>query len=526
MKKILTFFLSLTFAASLLAQTADDAITLAQQYREGTARTMAMGNAFTALGGDLGAVGINPASSGVMAFSQVTITPSLTMTRSSTSYLGNTTDARSTGLNLSNIGTVLTFDTGRYRGLVNYSFGFVYNKTNNFRSSMKASGTTDNSSMLSSIAAGLEGIPWMYIDLEKTSNPYTSTDAPWPGILAWNTYVLAPLSYLGGKYADVDDSYMASTENYDALRDELVIGGPLNQYFNRRTRGSNQEFAFNFGMNFSDFVYVGANLNLYTVSQITEEYYEEKAQNPAMFEDGFVSMDNSFWLRTSGAGANLKLGVIVTPFAGLRLGATITTPTRYSLTDEWDYTMNTAFNNGNKYTEQSPTGHWNYAVTTPMRWSVGAAYTFWDRGLISVDYEMTDYARTRLNTVRDYGSDNLYASENSDIATTYKNAGILRVGAEVRITDFLSLRGGFQQYASAVKGYDYHYAAWAPTRIYSAGIGFNISPMFSIDLAWQHQAAHSDQFQLYDNYSGYVSVPQGITTHNLHKAVCTLSFKF
>jgi hypothetical protein len=50
--------------------------------------------------------------------------------------------------------------------------------------------------------------------------------------------------------------------------------------------------------------------------------------------------------------------------------------------------------------------------------------------------------------------------------------------------------------------------------------------MFSIDVTWQHQAAHSDQFQLYDSYSGYVSVPQGITTHSLHKAVCTLSFKF
>ena len=519
MKKILTFFLSLTFAASLLAQTADDAVGIAQQFREGTARTMAMGGAFTALGGDLGAVGINPASSGVMGYSQVAITPSLTTARSTTSYLGNNLNASNTGVNLSNIGTVLTFNTGRYRGLVNFSFGFVYNKTNNFRSMMKVSGTTDNSSMLSSIAASLEGIPWMDIDLEKTANPYTSTNAPWLGILAWNTYVLAPLSYLGGKYADVDDSYMASTENYDAVRDELVIGGPLDQYFNRKTRGSNQEFAFNFGMNFSDNIYVGANLNLYTVSQITEEYYEEAAKNPSQFEDGFVSMDNSYWLRTSGAGASLKLGIIATPVAGLRLGATITTPTWYSLTDEWDYTMNTAFNNGNKYTEYSPTGNWDYALTTPMRWSVGAAYTFWDRGLISVDYEMTNYARTRLRPIKNYRYDDIFAQENADIASRFQNASILRVGAEVRVAPFLSLRGGFQDYASAVKGGTHRKA-------YSAGVGFNIGQMFTIDLAWMRLGKQSETFQLYDDYSAFVTVPSGLTTRYQDKVICTLAFKF
>ena len=87
MKKIITLFLSLTIAAGLFAQTADDALTIAQTFEEGTARTMAMGNAFTALGGDLGAIGINPASSGVFRCSQITFTPSLTTNRSTANYL-------------------------------------------------------------------------------------------------------------------------------------------------------------------------------------------------------------------------------------------------------------------------------------------------------------------------------------------------------------------------------------------------------------------------------------------------------
>ena len=519
MKKILTFFLSLTCAASLLAQTADDAIGLTQTYREGTARTMAMGGAFTALGGDLGAIGINPASSGVLNASQFTFTPSLVTSRSTADYLGNSQSARSTGLNVSNFGIALNFDTGRYSGLVGYSFSFVFNKTANFRSSMQAAGTTASSSMLSAIAAGLDGYDWHSIDMETVSDPFSSSTAPWPGILAWNNYVLAPLSILGGQYANVNDAYVASTENYDAASDQLQIGGPLNQRFNRKTYGGNQEFAFNFGANLSDFLYLGANLNLYTLRQTTEEYYEEKAQNPAQFDDGFVSMDNSYWLQTRGSGINLKLGVIVTPIAGLRLGATFTTPTWYDLTDEWDYTMNTAFNNGNSYTLYSPTGQWDYTLTTPLSWSLGAAYTFWDRGLISVDYESTNYARTRLGSATRRSAYDDYSAENELIRSSFQRAGILRLGAEVRVTDGLSLRGGFQDYAPAAKGGTHRQA-------YSAGVGFNISPMFSVDLAWTRLGKQSDSFQLYDDYSSAVTVPTGVNTHSLDKAVCTLTLRF
>ena len=517
MKKIITLFLSLTIAAGLFAQTADDALTIAQEHFEGTARTMAMGGAFTALGGDLGAIGINPASSGVFRCSQITFSPSFTTSRSDVDYLGNRTGDRKTGMTVSNFGTVITFDTGNYTGLLNYNFGVVYNKSNSLRSTMYASGTTANSSMLSSIAAGLEGIEWEDIDLEKTSNPYTSSNASWPGILAWNTYVLAPLSFLGGKYSDVTDSYIASTENYDEASDELRIGGSLDQQFKRKTYGSNEEYSFNFGGNVSDMFYFGVNLNCRAVNYTVEEYYEEVAQNPGQFDDGFSSMDNSFWLRTQGSGVNLKFGAILTPFNGLRLGATFTTPTWYTLTDEWDYTMNTAFNNGNSYTETSPTGSFSYNLTAPMRWSVGAAYTFLDKGLVSVDYEQVNYANTRL--VDKYTSYDPFVTENNLMAGSFNNAHILRLGAELRISDRMALRGGYQNYSPAVKG-------GVNRNAYSAGIGFNLSPATTLDFAWTKLAVQADSFQLYDDYSSAVTVPQGTNRNSLSKVVCTLGIKF
>ena len=536
MKKITTLFLILATAAGLYAQTADDALNIAQERYEGTARSMAMGNAFTALGGDLGGLGINPAASGVFRYSQFTVTPSLTTSRSNVDYLGSSSNTNNTGLTVSNLGVVLSYDTGNYNGLLNYNFGFVYNKKNNFRSKMTARGTTDQSSMLGSIAGRLNLYDnqgwWTDIDQQtlESSNAYSIlSDYFWPGILAWNAYALAPF-YTDD--AETNYIYIGSTENnyqeFDAngklVRDWITTGGPLNQRFNRKTYGSVEEFALNFGGNFNDFLYFGVNLNLHTLNQTTEEYYEEKAQSANDFQDGFVSTDNSYWLHTSGAGINLKFGVIVTPVAGLRLGATFTTPTRYTLTDQWDYTMNTAFDNGKTYTEYSPTGEFSYKLTTPMRWSVGAAYTFWDRALISADYERVNYASIRYKN--ENGGDSYFTDQNNEIQKDFRNASILRTGIEVRVNRLISLRTGYQHYTPAAAGL-------STMRVYSAGIGFNIGEQATIDVAWTRTSDCKDTFQLYESYATYdtgglknVTAPTGSNTHGMSQVACTFGLKF
>ena len=77
----LSLIAALLFTGSALAfaQDAQDARRYSFNDYQGTARSMAMGNAFTALGGDIGSIGINPAGSAVNSYSQFTITPSLTI---------------------------------------------------------------------------------------------------------------------------------------------------------------------------------------------------------------------------------------------------------------------------------------------------------------------------------------------------------------------------------------------------------------------------------------------------------------
>lgn len=63
--------------ANAYSQNAWDAYRYSQQYNEGTARSVAMGNATVALGGDIGAISINPAASGVYRFHEIVFTPPL-----------------------------------------------------------------------------------------------------------------------------------------------------------------------------------------------------------------------------------------------------------------------------------------------------------------------------------------------------------------------------------------------------------------------------------------------------------------
>lgn len=59
------------------AQNMYDALRYSSDYYTGSARTLALGNAVTATGGDVATIAVNPAGGAVSGFSQVTVTPGL-----------------------------------------------------------------------------------------------------------------------------------------------------------------------------------------------------------------------------------------------------------------------------------------------------------------------------------------------------------------------------------------------------------------------------------------------------------------
>ena len=120
MKKLCTLILLAASASGLYAQGLFEAMTFSQNTYYGTARSMALGNAMTAVGGDLGSIVINPAGSAVSSYSQFTLSPSLSISSSKAGYAaiagtdpysGEET-SRYTRFFMPNIGLNLRYDTG------------------------------------------------------------------------------------------------------------------------------------------------------------------------------------------------------------------------------------------------------------------------------------------------------------------------------------------------------------------------------------------------------------------------------
>ena len=123
-KTALIILLTAMTAFSGFGQSAYDAWRFSQNEYEGTARSAAMGNAFTALGGDLGSITINPAGSAVAGYSQFTITPSITISSATSegvlppggtelTYFDKKYRSSELKFGIPNIGMTFHFDTGR-----------------------------------------------------------------------------------------------------------------------------------------------------------------------------------------------------------------------------------------------------------------------------------------------------------------------------------------------------------------------------------------------------------------------------
>jgi long-subunit fatty acid transport protein len=100
------------------------------------------------------------------------------------------------------------------------------------------------------------------------------------------------------------------------------------------------------------------------------------------------------------------------------------------------------------HSAQTPTGDYRYKMETPFRAIGSVAYQFGKKGIISLDYEYLDYSRAKLRR----GADGYnFASENQDISDIYQPTSNLHIGGELRATDNLSLRAGFETYGNPYK---------------------------------------------------------------------------
>ena len=492
--------------AQITPQYYNNALLFSSQFYDGTARSVAMGNAMTALGGDLGALSYNPAASGVYRYTEITLTPSVYSSITNTSFLGNSARADKSRLSLSNVGWVGSFETGRTRGLLNFNFAITANQSNNFAYRSSGHGIQNHSSYLGSIAATMNGIDADNLTMPENDPtlPFYHNPSSW--VLGWNTGLLDTVSH---------DSYKGATESI--RNGKFHIPGDLNQSYYRERTGYVEDIIINASGNVNDIFFFGVNLTLQSIWMNEFTSISESAADPSDFSSGFTDFTREYRMTTSGLGVSVEAGVIVRPVAGLTIGGSISTPTWMYLNETWMESMNGNTGLGRAALD-SPLGESSYRLTSPFRWNLGVGYTLGGFLALAVDYERTDYSGIFLSD--NNGNRNAFQYDNEYISTYYQAVNNVRAGIETWPIPQLALRLGYNYYSSPDRDFDFsrHYA--------SAGIGFRALSGFFVDLAYQQQCNQSDNnYLLYDSYETF-EAPVTSERFRDWKILLTLGWRF
>ncbi len=533
------------FAAGLSAAAQDftDALRYSENEYEGTARTMAMGNAFTALGGDMGSLGINPAGSAVARHSQFTVSlgPNITIGTARGTELpdGETAFGKSlrktgTKFSLPNLGGMVNFSTGRSRGLKNWSMGFVVNNTRSYNEDFTARGTNYRTSAFGALAVRADGLGYTADEL-GASDVYDKIY-----VSDWDVAT----AYQSGAVWNVDDkSFAGITEYTDSEGNPTLGASGLDQRYGRTRTGTKSDFVYNLGFNISDVFYFGANIGVTSASYTHNEFMREDAISPDDFDvtftdaDGvsttthFTSAKSTYVYDADATGVYGKFGFILTPWRGLRLGAAIQTPTAITVEEKITYGAEGNYENSRYSGNARCEGEFKYNLKAPLRANFGAAYTFGRYGLFSIDYELANYRKMRFSDPET--SDDSEFDGNSQIYDLCGVQHYLRLGAEVKPTDVFSVRLGYTLKTNG-QTYEYDYdgkslmkAPHANVHTAALGLGFSSGAFFA-DFAAVGYFYPAEYIRPYGDYNiaNGVWSPEIRYRRNLVKVVATLGVRF
>lgn len=484
MKKIFLILCSLFALSILSAQTVKEALRYANQNFYGTARSSAMGSAFSSLGGDISVASTNPAGLAIFRSSTASITPGLRFSKVKAKGVKGETGT----FVLPSLGFVFT-TVGDGNTLKNWNFGIVYNQSANFNQKSNLVDNASNYSFLDDIAYDANN-PTPY--LPNALKNYKGALLP---SLAYNTYLISPIKY--------------------EYRSALLANELMNRRSALDNNGSNGEIAFSVAGNYDNMLYFGATMGVQNINFEGKENYKEKLNNPTN-ESLLDVFYYDKYLHTRGAGINFKAGLIYRPTNALRLGVAVHTPTFFSLEDEYFYVMKSQFykepeeGKGTSFKQAYPSdsqrGIFEYEYRTPWKFTFGGSYIFGKKGLLSIDYDLIDYSSSKFS---ESNFDNL----NKQIKNTYKMAGNLKVGAEIRPTNQLAFRAGYNYFGNI---YSNKTNKEQKASQYSAGLGYRYNNV-SIDASYQYYTQeHTTQYNDFSSVKDY----------NVNTIKLTIGFQF
>lgn len=479
---------------ALYGQNLDDALRYSQSFYQGTARFTGMGGAFTALGGDLSAIPLNPASGSLIRSFELAVTPQLTYNNIDATFTGRASDFV-TSTALAQIGFVTSAQLGSGAGLRSVSFAYSYNKTNDFNARALIEGTSESSSIADYWASKANG----YSTGELAGN---TAD----GFMAYDTWLIDTLSGSYDQYASVFSAYGESDYVYGQATKRVIDN-----------KGYSAEHTLAFSANIGDKLYLGASIGITSFSYTGHYQHSETDEAGTIFD--FVNLTYIDHFEADGDGLNVKIGAILRPIEALKLGLSFSSPTVYNV-NEYYYANLTAHYDGDlggtgtTYEANRDGAYYSYKLKTPARINTGIALQLGTSAILSADYEFIDYSNATMSK----GADGYeFNAENEDIKAELKNAQNLRLGAEYRL-GALYMRGGYRHYGSAFRkgslNEDRDYSG------YSVGLGYR-QKSFYLDFAYSALMT-SEQYMMYpDSYLDPVTMESDRKTFT-----ATLGLKF
>lgn len=522
---------SFCFCVPLQAQNESDALRYSTTAPVGTARSLALGGAFSAAGADLSSAFLNPAGLALYRGSQLTLTPAFRLINMENQYLEGRSNTSTQNFGISNWGVVfhnpLYIDNGREyvpvdKGLVSYTFAFGQNQVDNYYREIGVSSFNELSSITDMFAQWANG--------RDASQLEQSPDLA--GI-AFRTFLV--------------DTLRNQTNQYFPA----VNNGRVQQTARFIDEGRNNEWFLSLAGNIDDFLYVGLTVGIQSVrferqflfgeedTENVHQFYQNDPNNPDFpLETPFNSLEYAETFSTRGTGINGKLGIILRATDYLRLGLSAQTPTYLSLTDEFStrFLHNQTFSNGpSNLQEASEPGQFQYNLSTPFRFTFGGMYQFGKQGFLTADVEYTDYSSAKLSNrnedLNNTGFDDFTAT-NNNIRDLFKSAVNVRLGGELRFNIFrLRAGGALHQTAltqAAQEYLDYPDANLStlenPDRlILTFGMGIR-QPNFNVDVTFVNQR-QDEKLNPYSASGASVYVPSIISTRSANSVVMSVGFR-
>ncbi len=521
---------------------ASSILSLSQREPSGTARSMAMGGAFTSLGADMASFGYNPAGFGMYQRNEISFSLGVGVAHAKNYKAYNGDDNTNTRVAVNNFGASFkVYESSGTLTAINFAFG--YNKTADYNYDMLYASPTTPSSLADAFA-----------DIANKGKLGINS----------NNKITDPNGYFD---YDMDPYYWGTVMGYKAglinrgsngwYPDEIAPGALISQYTNLQSRGSAGEFSFAFGFNINNIVYLGASLDIQSISRTQSIYYDEyigyeegKTPNATDYPYQLQSFSFGQSMYVNGSGVGAKFGVVVRPIEALRIGFALHTPTYYSIAYRYSASLaSTAYNAGQipdsagvvenyfyAY-EETPilqdSDEYRWTYTTPTRLLAGISYSFGQYAVLSADYQYDAYRSLKVNYSPIDRSDYSYSGYvNSACRNSLKGTHTVRAGVEAKPLPWLALRVG-GGYRSNVLNKNYDFVAFsepvADTMWYaSAGVGFRLNRAISIDLAYQYRnTRYSDYYSFYTNLdeNPNASPLYGLDLIN-HNIALTFAFRF